>query len=388
MTDPIFYHRLWTTGASFACAVFLAGCSPAESTGVSAPPEVGIADVISRPVRFADEFNGRVEAIQSVDIRARVSGYIDRIAYTEGAEVKAGDLLFVIDPRPYRDALKSAQARLESARAGFRLAQSQYARAKALIRTRAISKENFDVSQASIDQTAGDVHAAEAAVATANLNLGFTEVRAPVAGRASRAMLTQGNLVQADQTLLTTVVSQDAMYVYFDCDEHSYLRYTTRTKGADSVLHVALAGENDFPREGKVDFVDNRLDPATGTIRARAIVRNDDRKLTPGLFARVRFESGPPVKSHLIDDKAVLTDQNHRYVYVLGEGNKAIRKDIAVGRSVDGMRIVQSGLEATDRVIVSGVQKVYFSGMAVKPEPVAEATKLDTAIVAAKAVRN
>ena len=382
MRNPI-SHRLLATGASFACALVLAGCAPAGSTDASAPPEVGVAAVVTRSVRVADEFNGRVEAIQTVDIRPRVSGYIDRIAYIEGAEVKAGDLLFVIDPRPYRDALKSAQARLESARAAARLAQSQYVRAQTLIGARAISREDFDVSQASLDQTAADVHAAEAAVATANLNLGFTEVRAPVAGRASRAMLTRGNLAQADQTRLTTVVSQDAMYVYFDCDEHSYLRYAAGTKGTDTVLHVALADENDFPRDGKIDFLDNRLDPATGTIRARAIVRNDDRKLTPGLFARVSFESGPSVKSQLIDEKAVLTDQDHRYVYVLGEGNKAIRKDIVVGRNVDGMRIVESGLKATDRVIVSGVQKVYFSGMPVKPEPVAEATKPDTAIVAA-----
>jgi multidrug efflux system membrane fusion protein len=380
----ISYPRLLAAGTPLVCALLLSGCERAGSVdAVVAPPEVGIASVVTRPVRLADEFNGRVEAIQSVDIRPRVSGYIDRIAFAEGAEVEAGDLLFVIDPRPYRDALKSAQARLESARAAARLAQSRYLRAQKLIGARAISREEFDASQASLDQTTADLHAGEAAVATASLNLDFTEVRAPVAGRASRAMLTRGNLAQADQTLLTTVVSQDAMYVYFDCDEQSYLRYGVGAKGSDTELRVALADEDNFPREGKVDFIDNRLDPTTGTIRARAIVRNDDRKLTPGLFARVRFQSGAPVETRLIDEKAVLTDQDHRYVYVIGKGNKAIRKDIVIGRDVDGMRIVQSGLAGNDRVIVSGVQKVYFSGMPVKPEPAANARKLDAALIAA-----
>ncbi len=370
LTMHISFSRMLTAGTPFVCAFLLAGCERAGGTeAASSPPAVGVTRVVTRSVRLPDEFNGRVEAIDTVEIRPRVSGYIDRIAFTEGAEVKAGDPLFTIDPRPYRDALKSAQARLEGARAAARLAQSRYTRAQSLIGARAISREEFDANQASLDQSAADLHAAEAAVATASLNLDFTDVRAPVAGRAGRAMLTRGNLAEADRSLLTTVVSQETMYVYFDCDEQSYLRYGAQRKNADTVLHVALANEDDFPREGRVDFLDNKLDATTGTIRARAIVPNPDRKLVPGLFARVRFESGAPVESILIDEKAVLTDQDRRYVYVIGDGDKAIRKDIVTGRDVDGMRIVQSGLSANDRVIVSGVQKVYFSGMPVKPEP-------------------
>jgi multidrug efflux system membrane fusion protein len=368
----ISYQRLMAAGATFACALLLAGCAPAESADTGGFTKVGVATVVTRPIRLADEFNGRVEAIHAVEIRPRVSGYIDHVAYVEGAEVKAGDLLFVIDPRPYRDALKSALAHLESARAGARLAQSQYMRARELVGTHAVSQEDFDESQASHQRTVADLHAAEAAVATARLNLGFTEVRAPVAGRAGRALLTRGNLVRADQTMLTTVVSQDEMYVYFDCDENSFLRYGGG-RGTDAVLRVELADESHFPRAGRIDFLDNRLDPSTGTIRARAIVRNDDRKLTPGLFARVSFQSGAPMQSRLIDEKAILTDQNHRYVYVLGDGDKAIRRDVIVGRSVGGMRIVRSGLDAGDRVIVSGLQKIYFSGMTVTPEPTVKA---------------
>lgn len=369
----ISYQRLIAASATLAYALLLAGCAPAESADSSGPAKVGVATVVTRPIRLADEFNGRVEAIRAVEIRPRVSGYIDQVAYIEGTEVKAGDVLFVIDPRPYRDALKSAQAHLESARSGARLAQSRYLRARELIGMHAVSQQDFDQSQASRQQSVADLHAAEAAVATARLNLGFTEVRAPVAGRAGRALLTRGNLVQADQTMLTTVVSQNAMYVYFDCDENSYLRYGAGRQGTDTVLRVELADESNFPRTGRIDFLDNRLDPSTGTIRARAVVRNDDRKLTPGLFARVSFESGAPVQSRLVDERAVLTDQDHRYVYVLGEGNKAIRRDVVVGRTVGGMRIVRSGLDAGDRVIVSGLQKIYFSGMPVTPEPTVKA---------------
>jgi multidrug efflux system membrane fusion protein len=369
----ISYQRLIAASVTLAYALLLAGCAPAESADSSGPAKVGVATVVTRPIRLADEFNGRVEAIRAVEIRPRVSGYIDQVAYIEGTEVKAGDVLFVIDPRPCRDALKSAQAHLESARSGARLAQSRYLRDRELIGMHAVSQQDFDQSQASRQQSVADLHAAEAAVATARLNLGFTEVRAPVAGRAGRALLTSGNLVQADQTMLTTVVSQNAMYVYFDCDENSYLRYGAGRQGTDTVLRVELADESNFPRTGRIDFLDNRLDPSTGTIRARAVVRNDDRKLTPGLFARVSFESGAPVQSRLVDERAVLTDQDHRYVYVLGEGNKAIRRDVVVGRTVGGMRIVRSGLDAGDRVIVSGLQKIYFSGMPVTPEPTVKA---------------
>jgi membrane fusion protein, multidrug efflux system len=366
--------RLVAAGIPFALMALSACRKAPEAAAPPPPPEVSVSTVVKKDIRAVDEFNGRVEAIQSVEVRPRVSGYIDRIAYTEGADVKAGDLLFVIDPRPYRDALNTAQAQLESARAASRLAQSRFARASKLVATHYISTEDFDTSKASLDQTGADVHAAEAAVATASLNLGFTQVRAPVAGRAGRAMLTLGNLARVDDSLLTTVVSQDEMYVYFDCDEHSYLRYGSGSDHTASA-RVALADEDGFPRTARVDFLDNRLDPSTGTIRARAVVPNPGHKLTPGLFARVRFESGAPTTVRLIADKAVLTDQDRRYVYIVDAKGEAIRKDIIVGRAIAGMRVVESGLDDADKVVVNGAQKIFFSGMPVRGVPEAPPTR-------------
>ncbi|SEO92363.1 RND family efflux transporter, MFP subunit [Luteibacter sp. UNC138MFCol5.1] len=363
------FRRLLRAAALPFALLVLSGCHKTpESTAVPSPPEVGVAPLVRKDLRSVDDFNGRVEAIQSVDVRPRVSGYIDRIAYVEGSRVEAGDLLFVIDPRPYRDALNAARARLESARAASQLAQSRFARASKLIGNRFISKEDFDTSRAAVDQAAADVHASEAAMATASLNLAFTQVRAPVAGRAGRAALTVGNLARVDESLLTTVVSEDEMYVYFDCDEHSYLRYGN---GSDhtATASVALANEEGFPRSARVDFLDNRLDPSTGTIRARAIVANPGHALTPGLFARVRFESGSPVMTRLVADRAVLTDQDRRYVYVVDGKGHAVRKDVVIGRVIGGMRVIESGLDDADKVIVSGAQKVFFSGMPVRAVP-------------------
>jgi multidrug efflux system membrane fusion protein len=219
------------------------------------------------------------------------------------------------------------------------------------------------------------VHEAEAAVATAELNLSFTEVRSPIDGRTSRAQLTRGNLAQADQTILTTVVSQDPVYVYFDCDEQSYLRFQERVHRGSGVssanpVHVALANESGFPHIGRVDFLDNEVNPSTGTIRARVILPNPDHLFTPGLYARVQFESAGIVRALLVDDKAILTDQDQKYVYVVGPGNVAQRKDVVTGGIADGLRLIQSGLAPGDRVIVSGLQQIYVAGTPVTPTPV------------------
>ena len=376
-----------------AVAVSSAGCSShSANAGAPPPPEVGVASVLTQSVQAWDEFNGRVGAVETVSLRPRVSGYIDRVAYKEGGEVKQGDLLFVIDPRPYRDALASAQAQLERARAAASLAQSQNQRAQTLIAAKAISHEEFDSRRADLAQTAADVRAAQAAVATAQLNLGFTEVRAPVDGRAGRALLTVGNLAQADQSVLTTLVSQDPMYVYFDCDEHSYLRYQALARkgersGGEHPVHVGLADEAGFPHAGTLDFLDNQVDAATGTIRARAVLRNPDRALTPGLYARVQLQGSGEFKAMLIDDKAVLTDQDRKYVYVLGAEHKALRKDVVLGRLIDGLRVVQSGLDTNDQVIVSGTQKIFFPGMPVQPDAVAMGAPAGAAATVAKAAQ-
>jgi multidrug efflux system membrane fusion protein len=359
-----------------ATALALSGCHDATATNDVPPPEVDVASVLVKPVRYWDEFNGRISAVGSVEIRPRVTGYVERIAYKEGDEVRQGDLLFAIDPRPYQAALNSATARLERARATALLAKVRDQRARTLVRTNAVSQEEADTRHANYVQSEADVLDAEAAVAIATLNLEFTEVRAPIDGRASRAMLTVGNLAVADQTMLTTMVSEDPVYVYFDPDEHSYLGYGARAHQREAnssplMVRVGLANEEGLPHAGTVDFLDNQLDPATGTIRLRAVLRNTDRIFTPGLYARVQISGDTEAKVVLIDDKAVLTDQDRKYVYVLGPGNTAQRKDIKLGRTSDGLRVVVSGLASGDKIIIGGLQRIYASGAPVKPSEVA-----------------
>jgi membrane fusion protein, multidrug efflux system len=364
--------------AVVAIAAVLTACSnsQAEAPSPPPPPEVDAAQVVTKSVRPWDEFTGRIAAIGAVDIRPRVSGYIERIAFKEGDTVKAGDLLFVIDPRPYRATYDSAMAQLERARASAQLAEAQNKRAESLIKTGAISIDTYDTRGAALGQTSADVHAAEAALATAKLNLDFTEVRAPIAGRVSRALLTLGNLVQADQTVLTSVVSQDPVYVYFQPDEQSFLRYCELARrgeraNSDNPVRVGLASETGFPHSGTVNFVNNQVDAATGTINVRATVPNPDGVFVPGLYARVQLEGRAEYMAMLIDDKAVMTDQDRKYVYVLGPEDKAKRKDVVLGSIHDGLRVVQSGLDANDKVIVAGLQKIFAPDSKVKPNLVA-----------------
>jgi multidrug efflux system membrane fusion protein len=358
-----------------ASSFTLTGCKQEPGTKALSPVAVEVAAVAPKPIRLSDEFNGRVASINSVEVRARVTGYVDKLAYREGDSVKQGDLLFIIDPRPYRDALESAKASLERERAAAAFAGIQSKRAQALNASKAISLEEYQNRDSDLSQSTARVHEAEAAVATAELNLSFTEVRSPVDGRTSRARLTRGNLAQADQTVLTTVVSQDPLYVYFDCDEQSYLRFQERVHRGNGVssanpVHVALADETGFPHVGRIDFLDNEVNPSTGTIRARVILPNPDHLLTPGLYARVQLESASTVQALLIDDKAILTDQNQKYVYVVGPGNMAQRKDVVTGSMADGLRLIQSGLAPGDRVIVSGLQHIYFPGAPITPKDV------------------
>jgi multidrug efflux system membrane fusion protein len=354
-------------------ALALAGCKPAPGKAPPSPAEVEVAAVVSGPIRLSDEFNGRVASINSVDVRARVTGYVDEVAYREGDSVKPGDLLFVIDPRPFRDALDSARANLEREQAAAAFADIQEKRAQKLNASEAISQEEYQNRDSDLSQSAARVHEAESAVATAELNLSFTEVRSPIDGKTSRAQLTRGNLAQADQTVLTTVVSQDPIYVYFDCDEQSYLRFQERVQRGGGVssanpVRVALANETGFPHAGRIDFLDNAVNAATGTIRARVVLNNPNHLFTPGLYARVQLESTGTVQALLVDDKAILTDQDRKYVYVLGAGNTAQRKDVQLGPLVNGLRMVQSGLGAGDKVIVSGLQKIFYPGVPVTPK--------------------
>jgi membrane fusion protein, multidrug efflux system len=241
-----------------------------------------------------------------------------------------------------------------------------------------ISRDEFETRVAGLAQGDADVRAAEAALATAQLNLGFTEVRSPIAGRVSRALLTIGNLAQADQSVLTSVVSQDPVYVYFQPDEQTYLRYAALARKGErrdsaNPVRVGLANDDNFPYSGTVNFVNNQVDSATGTISLRAVLRNPDRIFTPGLYARVELEGRAEFEAMLIDDKAIMTDQDRKYVYVVGPKNEALRKDVTLGGLAEGLRIVQSGLAPNDKVIVAGLQKIFFPGAPVKASEVAMA---------------
>jgi len=363
---------------SLLMTVIATACSSQAEpgAGMPPPPEVSVAQVLNKDVRRWDEFTGRVTAIETVELRPRVSGYVQQVAYQEGQEVKKGDLLFVVDPRPYKARLAQAEADLERARAEARLAQMQDKRAQTLVEAKAISREEFETRRAASTQGDAAVRAAEAALDNARLDLQFTSVRSPINGRAGRAMVTEGNLANADTTLLTTVVSQDPVFVYFESDEQSFLRYQELARKGERAetenpVRVGLASEQGYPHEGTVDFVDNQVDPSTGTIRARAVLKNPDRIFTPGLYARVQLQGSGQFKAMLIDDKAVLTDQDRKYVYVLGEKNAATRKDVKLGPVIDGLRVVSSGLAPSDKVIVHGVQKVFFPGMPVQPKVIA-----------------
>lgn len=368
-------RRLLALGAFSALALaVLAGCSgQAAEHGAPPPPEVSVAAVPVKSVSQWDEFSGRVEAIEHVDLRPRVSGYIDRVNYTEGQEVKKGDVLFTIDARSYR-------AELARARTLAELGRSEASRAKRLSDLQALSTEEYEQRRANADQAQANVAAAQAALESARLNLEWTQVRAPINGRAGRALVTAGNLVSAGDaaSVLTTVVSLDKVHVHFDADERAFLRYAEMARNGERPserdgkvpVQVALADETDFPHAGVVDFLDNQVDRSTGTIRARALLDNADRVFTPGLYARVRLLGSGEFKAALVDDKAVLTDQDRKYVYVVDKEGKAQRRDVQVGRMADGLRIVEKGLSAGDRVIVSGVQKVFFPGMPVQAKAV------------------
>ncbi len=364
------------TGVLMALAA--AGCdsSAAGNAAMPPPPAVSVATVLSRDVQQWDSFTGRISAVETVELRPRVSGYVERVAYHEGQQVRKGDLLFVIDQRRYQADLDHALAELERARSQAHLAQTQDTRARALLEAKAISREDFDTRTAATAEGNAAVHAAEAAVQSARLELQFTQVRSPIDGLVGRAMLTQGNLAEADTSLLTTVVSLDPVHVYFDSDEQTFLRYNELARKGErsqsqNLVRVGLADEAGYPHAGTVDFIDNQVDPRTGTIRARAVLPNPDHVFTPGLFARVQLEGSSQARAMLVDDKAVLTDQDRKYVYVLGPQNKAVRKDIVAGRVIDGLRVVEAGLSPRDKVIVDGMQKVFFPGMPVAPQTVA-----------------
>jgi RND family efflux transporter MFP subunit len=374
-------HSYLLLAAAPLAALLVSACArneAAESRAAAPPaPQVTVAAAISRKVTDSDEFTGRFEAVERVELRPRVSGYISSVNFKEGSEVKKGDVLFVIDPRPYVAERDRARAGLAQARSQLELAKSERDRATKLLAEHALSQEEFDIRASGREQAEANVAAAQAALDTAALNLEFTQVTAPISGRISRALVTSGNFVTNGQTPLTTLVSLDPIYVSFDGDEQGYLRFLKLAREATAAAHdarnpvqVGLANENGFPHQGVMVFVDNALDPATGTIRSRALLDNHDRQFTPGLFARIRLLGSTQHDAVLVNDSAVGTDQTVRYVLVVGKDNKAEYRQVQLGPVVDGLRVVQSGLRAGETIVVNGLQRVR-PGAQVAPQRVA-----------------
>jgi multidrug efflux system membrane fusion protein len=323
-------------------------------------PQVTVAPAVERVVADWDEFTGHFDAVNSVEVRPRVGGLVERVGFVEGAIVRQGDVLFVIDSRPYQAEVARAEAVLAQARTRNQLAGLEVERAQKLVNSQAISREELDARTSGQAEGDAAIRAAQAAVRVARLNLEWTVVRAPISGRVGRAEITAGNLVQAGPTLLTTIVSLDPIYVYFDTDEQAYLKYM----GAQSAgpngrqVQIGLANESGFPHEGRLNFVDNRVDGASGTIRARAVLSNPNRLFTPGLFARVRLLGGDRHQAVMVQDQAIGTDQDRKFVLVLNADTTVEYRPVTTGRVVEGLRTIQSGLKPGERVVINGLMRV------------------------------
>jgi multidrug efflux system membrane fusion protein len=364
--------RLLSLGVA---SLLIAGCGGGGDEGQMPPTQVNVSTVVKKKVAQWDEFTGRIEAVESAQLRPRVAGFITGVHFREGGLVDKGDLLFSIDDREYRAAVSSARADVARAEARVGLARTELARSETLIQARAVSEGELQSRSNEAKQANADLLAARARLQTAELNLSFTRITAPFKGRVGGANLRIGNLVSPGEPVLTTLVSLDPVYVAFEGDERAYLRYQTMAKDGTrqssrdvaNPVRVSLANETGFPHEGKMVFVDNALDPGTGTIRARAELANPDGAFTPGLFARVRLLGSGAREALLIHPQAVLNDQDRKFVYVAGKGDAATRKDIVLGPEIDGLVVVESGLAAGDRVVVNGMRKIFFPGAPLAP---------------------
>jgi RND family efflux transporter MFP subunit len=409
-------YRFFAAGlAVLGCG--LAGCGREEPAGAPGDaPRVTVSVPVERDVTDYKDFTGRTQAVETVDVRARVWGYLMRINFTDGQEVRKGDVLFKIDPRIYQAELDRAQAAVTSAQAQLAFTDAEYERELSLYRSKAASAEEVESALRDRDRARAQLGVTQADAAQRQLDLSFTDVTAPISGRVSRTQLTLGNLIQGGQanaTLLTTIVSLDPMYVYFNIDEQTALhiqqmtrehKFATRhTQERDKALNTAslmgmlgagtgrgpllaaasldparrytiipvflgLASERDYPHQGNIDFVDNKVNPATGTIQVRGVFRNRDRVLSAGLFARVRLPLGAPHPALLVTDRAFGTDQGQKFAYVVNDKNEVVPRPVTLGQVHDGLRVVETGLRAAERVIINGLQRVR-PGVVVDPRP-------------------
>lgn len=336
---------------------------------------VTVAKPVVKTITEWDEFTGKFEPVESVEIRARVSGYLAAVNFTEGSIVKKGDLLLVIDQRPFKITVEEAEAALTSAEGRLEFSEAEYKRVEATARTGASPERLLEQRRQELITARADRDRAKTALDRAKLDLEFTEVRAPVPGRISRKLVSEGNLVAANTTLLTSIVSLDPIYVYFDVDEQTYLGYLRMDqtgerpslREAGNIAEVVLPDEKVYARKGRIDFIDNRLDPGTGTMRGRAVFENKDLLLTPGMFGRVRIPGSGEYRAVLIPDEAIVTDQSRRVVYVVGDDGSVTVQQIRTGPRIDGYRVVRSGMKGDETIIVNGLLRVR-PGAKVQPK--------------------
>ncbi|MBA1158775.1 efflux RND transporter periplasmic adaptor subunit [Microvirga sp. Marseille-Q2068] len=392
MSAPIRKTILFSLLATFAIGISIwmfSGRASSEtgSKNATLPPEVPVAEVLVRKVAPSLEYTGYIAAVESVEVRPRIGGYIQAVTVPEGGIVEQGQILFQVDPRPYQAMLEQSRAQLAQAEARLSQAEAEFARVDQLNDKGIASRDRYDGALANRRERQAQVQAAKSAVFTAELDLSYTRITAPISGRIDRVLVTQGNLVTGGNvgqaTLLTTIVSVDPAYVYFDIDEGTYLTSLEKARsdrsgwtGAKLPVRVGLISDQGFPQQGILNFVGNRIDRSTGTIRARASLTNPDGRLAPGLFARVKLITDAPRETVLIDDQAVGTDQGKRYALVLAEGNKVEYRILKLGPVIAGMRSVLSGLAPGEKIIVKGLVR---PGMVVTPRDVAMGGNMDAA---------
>jgi len=370
--------------AAMGAMLAVAGCQEAAPSAAPAkPPTIPVAQVMVRPVTPFVEFTGSLTAVKRVELRPRVAGYIEGVSVPEGQYVEKGRALFHIDARQLQATLNAATARLREAQAAWQLAQAEHARAEKLFAQKVVARDRLDTATAALQAGQAQVEAAKAALETAKLDLGFARVTAPISGRVGQALVTEGNYVASGVTPLTTIVSVDPLHVYFDVDERTYLRSLAAGRASASPqapqasrVMVALLTDKTYSRPGRVDYLANTSDRATGTVRVRAVVANPDGRLTPGLFAKVKLETGAPQARVLISDQSIGTDQGSRYVLVVGKDDKTEYRPIELGSVVDGLRVVEQGLQPGERIVVKGLVR---PGMQITPQAAAiDGTPVET----------
>jgi RND family efflux transporter MFP subunit len=393
--------RVGTMVAAVALLAMGAGCDQGNSTQTqvqqkNAPPTVAVSQPVQRDIVEWDEYTGRFDAVETVELRARVSGHLTEVRFKDGQLVKQGDLLFVIDPRPFERALEQARAELFAATTKVENANLDIVRGKPLVERKIISDKAFDDRMSIVRDAQAAVKVAEAKVKSAELDLSFTSMDSPITGRISRTLVTAGNWVSAggtaNATLLTTIVSKDPIYIYFDVSENNHIKYkrlAERGVGSGAAdlgapVEIGLPDERGFPHKARLDFLDNRLDQGTATLRARAVIANPAEFFSPGLFARVRVTGTAPYAAVLLPDEAIGTDQTNKFVYVVGEDGTVARRNLKLGPLYEGMRVVREGVTAEEWVIIRGLQRARPGG---KVTPKREAPTLSAVPAAMPAVK-